>query len=82
MAPIDYPSAEAAEPAETAIYAEQRSAIAYRTPSAFNMNTFRVTVGPGWYESSRDLKRGLTVLEGLPAEMALNDWLKNSPNRR
>ena len=85
MAPIDYPPAEPAEPvkaADTAIYAEQRPAIAYRTPGAFNMNTFRVAVGPGWYESSRDLKRGLTVLESLPAEMALNDWLKNSPNRR
>ena len=76
MVPIDYP------PAEAAIHAQQRPAISDRTPNAFNLNTFKVAVGPGWYESSRDLKRGLTVLEGLPAEMALNDWLKNSPNGR
>ena len=82
MVPIDYPPAEPAEPAEpavAAIHAQQRPAISDRTPSAFNLNTFKVAVGPGWYESSRDLKRGLTVLEGLPAEMALNDWLKKSP---
>ena len=77
MAPIDYPLAETAEPV---VHAVERLAIADRTSRAFNMKMFRATVGPGWYESSRDLKRGLTVLEGLPAELALNDWLKNSPN--
>ena len=75
MAPIDYPLAETAEPAV------KRPAIADRASRAFNMKMFRAAVGPGWYESSRDLKRGLTVLEGLPAELALNDWLKNNPNR-
>ena len=62
-----------------ALHAEECTAIANRTPAAFSVNTFRATVGPGWFESSRDLKRGLTVLEGLPAELALNDWLKNNP---
>ena len=62
--------------------AEDRPAIADRTPAAFNRNTFRAAVGPGWYESSRDLKRGLTVLEDLPAELASKEWLKNSPHGR
>ena len=74
MTPIDYPLAEPAVPAE------ERPAITDRASRAFNMKMFRVAVGPGWFESSRDLKRGLTVLEGLPAELAFNDWLKNSPN--
>jgi len=46
------------------------------------MNTFRATVGPGWYESSRDLMRGLTVLEGPLAELALKEWLKKPPPGR
>jgi len=31
--------------------------------------------GPGWYESSWDLKRGLDVREGLPADVQLNEWI-------
>ena len=31
--------------------------------------------GPGWYESSHELRRGLRVLEGLPSDTALEDWL-------
>lgn len=57
-------------------------AIEDRTSRAFRMNTFRAAVGPGWYESSRDLMRGLTVLEGPLAELALTDWLKVSQNGR
>lgn len=59
-------------------HAEEHPSIAVCTPAAFNMNAFRATVGPGWFESSRDLERGLTVLEGAPAELAFNDWLENS----
>ena len=62
------------------LHAEEHFAIADRMPREFRMNTFRAAVGPGWYESSRDLMRGVTVLEGSLAELALNDWLKNSPN--
>jgi hypothetical protein len=31
--------------------------------------------GPGWYESSHELRRGLKVLEGLPSDTPLEDWL-------
>ena len=31
--------------------------------------------GPGWYESSDDLRRGLEVMEGLPSDTPLADWL-------
>jgi hypothetical protein len=31
--------------------------------------------GPGWYDSSHDLQRGLQVLEGLPSDTPLEDWL-------
>ena len=30
--------------------------------------------GPGWFESSRDLQRGLLVREGLPGDLAAIDW--------
>ena len=31
--------------------------------------------GPGWYESSRQLRCGLDVREGLPPDAALDEWL-------
>jgi len=31
--------------------------------------------GPGWYDSSWDLERGLDVREGLPADVQLNEWI-------
>jgi hypothetical protein len=31
--------------------------------------------GPGWFESSWDLERGLEVREGLPADARLHEWL-------
>jgi hypothetical protein len=31
--------------------------------------------GPGWFDSSWDLNRGLEVREGLPADVRLNEWL-------
>ena len=31
--------------------------------------------GPGWYESSRDLRCGLDVREGLPIDAAPDEWL-------
>ena len=32
-------------------------------------------IGPGWYDSSWDLKRGLLVREGLPSDAMLHEWL-------
>ena len=34
--------------------------------------------GPGWFDSSWDLVRGLDVLEGLPGDAALHEWLEVS----
>ena len=33
-------------------------------------------IGPGWYESSQDLRRGLTVREGPSDEAELRVWLR------
>ena len=32
--------------------------------------------GPGWFESSWELSRGLDVREGLPGDARLNEWLE------
>lgn len=32
--------------------------------------------GPGWYDSSWDLQRGLIVREGLPRDADLQEWLQ------
>ena len=35
-----------------------------------------VTGGPGWFDSSWDLGRGLEVHEGLPVDASLYEWLE------
>ena len=32
--------------------------------------------GPGWFDSSWDLRRGLEVREGLPGDAQLHEWLE------
>ena len=32
--------------------------------------------GPGWFDSSWELRSGLLVEEGLPADLALQGWLE------
>ena len=32
--------------------------------------------GPGWFDSSRELTRGLEVTESAPGDSALNDWVR------
>ena len=32
--------------------------------------------GPGWFDSSWDLQRGLEVREGLPGDPQLNEWIE------
>lgn len=32
--------------------------------------------GPGWFESSRELVRGLEVMENAPGDAALNEWVR------
>jgi hypothetical protein len=34
-------------------------------------------IGPGWYDSSLDLLRGLDVHEGLPADASLGEWFEH-----
>lgn len=34
--------------------------------------------GPGWYDSSRELRRGLQVREGEPGDALLAEWLAES----
>ena len=35
------------------------------------------STGPGWYDSSWELRRGLVVREGLPADARLHEWLEH-----
>ncbi len=35
-----------------------------------------VRTGPGWFDSSWDLRRGCEVLEGWPGDVRLNDWIE------
>jgi len=35
-----------------------------------------LTKGPGWFDSSWDLVRGLEVREGLPGDAQLHEWLE------
>jgi hypothetical protein len=37
--------------------------------------TVAASGGPGWYESSSDLLRGLEVREGLPGDASIGEWL-------
>ena len=32
--------------------------------------------GPGWFDSSRELVRGLEVTESAPGDAALNEWVQ------
>jgi hypothetical protein len=32
--------------------------------------------GPGWFDSSWDLERGLDVCEGLPEDARLHEWIE------
>jgi hypothetical protein len=34
------------------------------------------SIGPGWFDSSRELQRGLLVMEGLPEDVELGEWLR------
>ena len=33
------------------------------------------SLGPGWFDSSWELGKGLDVCEGLPADAGLEEWL-------
>jgi len=35
------------------------------------------STGPGWYDSSWELRHGLVVHEGFPADAQLHEWLEH-----
>ena len=43
--------------------------------SAATIDDAYLPLGPGWFDSSWDLKRGLEVNEGLPANASVNEWV-------
>ena len=49
-----------------------------RTPRAFDADEScsNAAQGPGWFESSWDLIRGLDVHEGSPGDARLSEWLE------
>jgi hypothetical protein len=64
------------------------TAFALRLPSRHSHTTHRAVAapavhhpdalaGPGWYDSSRELLRGLDVHEGLPGDASLGEWLEH-----
>jgi hypothetical protein len=50
-----------------------RDRVATRQPQADGVDA--MAQGPGWFESSWDLVRGLEVREGLPSDARLHEWL-------
>ncbi len=34
------------------------------------------TSGPGWFDSTRELVRGLDVIESAPGDAALDEWVR------
>jgi hypothetical protein len=36
----------------------------------------QASAGPGWFDSSRELVRGLEVIESAPGDSALNEWIR------
>jgi len=56
----------------------RRHRAAIESPAAAPAETVDATelpLGPGWFDSSWDLKCGLDVSEGLPADANVNEWL-------
>jgi hypothetical protein len=52
-------------------------AIGHARPHGHIAGPIDATSGPGWYESSWDLQRGLDVHEGLPGDAKLHEWLEH-----
>ena len=54
--------------------AEPLSLLPIESPSASRSGP----VGPGWFDSSWELRSGLQVREGLPADLPLQGWIETS----
>ena len=53
-----------------------RAGVSQRTLRALRLeDTAEAPRGPGWFDSSWDLVRGLEVREGLPSDARLHEWL-------
>lgn len=46
------------------------------TPRAHAPVPNEMRKGPGWFDSSWDLQRGLEVREGLPGDAQLHEWIE------
>jgi hypothetical protein len=58
----------------------RRAAIAFPPAApAGTVDHADLPLGPGWFDSSWDLKCGLDVSEGLPADASVNEWLMELP---
>ena len=55
----------------THVAAERRAAEVPSAPTA----AAELLRGPGWFDSSWDLRTGLEVREGLPEDVRLEEWL-------
>lgn len=53
-----------------------RAAAPRRAPVAGSATAVADAAGPGWFESSWELVRGLEVREGLPGDAQLHEWLE------
>jgi len=51
--------------------------VAERSPTAPAIGGIGGIAGPGWFDSSWDLKRGLEVCESWPADMRLHGWIED-----
>ena len=49
--------------------------VAAKPLPAGGAGTIAATIGPGWFDSSRDLHLGLEVHEGWPRDTGLRHWI-------
>ena len=47
-----------------------------RAPRVHHAAAGELRPGPGWFDSSWDLQRGLEVREGLPEDAKLHEWIE------
>lgn len=49
--------------------------VAVKPLPAGSAGRIAATIGPGWFDSSRDLHLGLDVREGWPGDSGLRHWI-------
>lgn len=48
-----------------------------RSSGAHDASSSAGPAGPGWYDSSWELLRGLDVREGLPGDASVHEWIEH-----